>query len=463
MKDPTSKLIVGFDVSKGYADVHAIDHAGNVILKGRFDDNAYGHDRVCAMLRDWHAKYPKDTTIAAFEATGGLERNWAHTLYELKLPIIVGTLNALVVKRHLEKHLHRSVTDAHSAAGITAYVADGGRLHQTEYDPELDGARDLYHCIDASIKRMTQIKNQLRNLLQRVHPDLVQFMRNDIPEWVLLLLKRYPTAPKLARAKASTLAKIPYVTEERAAALIAAAGKSVAAQTDPFTAISVSHFVRELIDQKKKIEALKAPLFELTSKDTGVRLIESIPGIGKWSALILRLEIGPIERFPTVEKLTAYGGVDPRYHESGDKRRRKHISKHGRKNIRAVLFPCAMAAIRSNPPIAAFYKRLIKDGKPTMVALTAVMRKLLHQIYACWTSNRPFDADYERKRRNQQVKKDDIKKSDLDSAGIAVPANGSLRITAPVSRREAQRRKAAAMPQTRIVRNIRGPGATSRH
>ena len=87
---------------------------------------------------------------------------------------------------------------------------------------------------------MSQTKNRLHSLLPRVQPELVQFMRDDIPQWVLAVLERYPTAPQLARAKAETLARIPYVTAARAKELIAAARQSVGAQTDTFSAATVA-------------------------------------------------------------------------------------------------------------------------------------------------------------------------------------------------------------------------------
>ena len=49
----------------------------------------------------------------------------------------------------------------------------------------------------------------------------------------------------------------------------------------------------------------------------------------------------------------------------------------GRAPVRATLYMPAVSAVRHNPPLAAFYRRLRGRGKPAKVALTAVMRKLL--------------------------------------------------------------------------------------
>ena len=45
--------------------------------------------------------------------------------------------------------------------------------------------------------------------------------------------------------------------------------------------------------------------------------------------------------------------------------------------MRRVLYMAALVAARFNPILKAFYQRLLADGKPKKLALTAVMRKLI--------------------------------------------------------------------------------------
>jgi transposase len=451
MNSKTAKIFVGMDISKGYADLHAVNTAGSVLGKDRFDDTRPGHDAVCVLLKQWLAALPEDSIVVGVEASGGLERNWVHTLRALDPRVTVAVLNPLAVKRFLAQELHRSVTDPISAAGIARYLASGQRLHQLRHDPALEGMQELYHCACAAIERMAKTKNQLQSLLPRVHPDLVQFTRESIPQWVLGVLERYPTAEKLARAKRAGLMRISRVTTARADALIADARQSVAAQADPYTAHTIAFLAREIAHQMETVRELQKTLGAALRDDPGVRMMKSIHGIGEWSAISLRIEIGLIERFRSPEALTAYAGLDPRYHQSGDSIHTMHISKHGRRRIRALLYMCALTAVRDNPTIRIFYERLVGRGKPTKVAQVAAMRKLLHLIYACWMTETPYDAQYETRRRAERAKQ-------TASSGTQTAEEQSdhgskeetIRITAPVTRREAKRRKAAAVPQTRL-------------
>lgn len=53
---------------------------------------------------------------------------------------------------------------------------------------------------------------------------------------------------------------------------------------------------------------------------------------------------------------------------------------------------CAVAGLRCNPVLQAFYARLKAQGKPSKVALTACIRKLLVTLNAMVRDRQPWDA-----------------------------------------------------------------------
>ena len=56
---------------------------------------------------------------------------------------------------------------------------------------------------------------------------------------------------------------------------------------------------------------------------------------------------------------------------------RRRTGKTGRTGVKPVLFMAALSAVRHDPNLKAFYERLTKAGKPKLLALTAVARKLV--------------------------------------------------------------------------------------
>jgi transposase len=122
------------------------------------------------------------------------------------------------------------------------------------------------------------------------------------------------------------------------------------------------------------------------------RLLQSAPGIGAVSALQLLGELVLIPANCDVRQWVAYAGLDPRQHESGSSVHQKAcISKVGNRHIRRALYMPALTAVRSAPSLRAFYLHLQARGKCKMVALVAVMRKLLHAIFGMFKHDAPFD------------------------------------------------------------------------
>ncbi len=84
-------------------------------------------------------------------------------------------------------------------------------------------------------KQSTQLLNQIESLIYSANPELLVYCRDGMPDWILKLLLRYPTAANLSKAKASSVVRIPYISSARAKELVATAKKSVASSTDRVT------------------------------------------------------------------------------------------------------------------------------------------------------------------------------------------------------------------------------------
>lgn len=133
--------------------------------------------------------------------------------------------------------------------------------------------------------------------------------------------------------------------------------------------------------------------------DPGVRHLDTIPGIGPWSAVALVLEIGDVHRFADVRQLIAWSGLDPRVDCSGDGVINRGISHRGNARLRAILFPLVMAAMLHHPVIGDFIRRKINEGKPKKVAMVAGAAKLLRIVFALLVTGKDYDPRHEAGRR----------------------------------------------------------------
>jgi transposase len=137
---------------------------------------------------------------------------------------------------------------------------------------------------------------------------------------------------------------------------------------------------KKLISQiRKQIDQLDLLIRELIQSSaelqSKVDKLCAISGVAQRTAALLLAqmpELGTLNR----REAAALAGLAPFNRDSG-KMRGKRTIFGGRRAVRNGLYMCALVAARYNPILRAFYQRLRAAGKPSKVALTAVMRKLL--------------------------------------------------------------------------------------
>ena len=118
------------------------------------------------------------------------------------------------------------------------------------------------------------------------------------------------------------------------------------------------------------------------------KLLASVPGVGKTIArtLIAELpELGSLDR----RQIAALVGLAPWTRQSGQWRGKSFIGG-GRKTVRSSLFVGAMVAARYNPQLKQFRDKLVAAGKPKLLALVAVARKLITILNAILRDRRPW-------------------------------------------------------------------------
>lgn len=147
---------------------------------------------------------------------------------------------------------------------------------------------------------------------------------------------------------------------------------------------------------EKAIAEIEALIREKIDNDPDLKqqreLLDTIPGLsGKTIPVLLSYYGGPL-RFEEAKEAAAFAGLDPRSHESGTSVRGKpRLSKVGHSPLRHALYMPAMVAITKTLWGRAFRDRLRAAGKPPMVIIGAMMRKLVHVAFGVLKSGKPFD------------------------------------------------------------------------
>lgn len=110
-----------------------------------------------------------------------------------------------------------------------------------------------------------------------------------------------------------------------------------------------------------------------------VRLLTSIPGIGRLTAMILLTEIGDINRFPGLKELACYFGLIPNCHNSGETERIGRNTKRGNVYLKYILVEVSWMAIRYDSSLLLTYKSFVRVMNSNK-AIIKVAHKLLNRI-----------------------------------------------------------------------------------
>lgn len=148
----------------------------------------------------------------------------------------------------------------------------------------------------------------------------------------------------------------------------------------------LEHRMKQLRREARRLIARDAEL------DRRYRLMLTVPGIGETSALQILGELVVLSDTADARQWVAFSGLDPRIFRSGSSvEKRPRISRGGSRHLRHALYMPALVALRREPHLRQFYERLVSRGKARLQAVVAIMRKLLHALFAMFRVNQPYD------------------------------------------------------------------------
>ena len=126
------------------------------------------------------------------------------------------------------------------------------------------------------------------------------------------------------------------------------------------------------------------------------KLVTSVPGIGKITALNIIISTQEFSRIQDAKKFACYAGIAPFEHTSGSSIRGKtRVSKMANMTLKKLLHLAAMSAIQCSDELRMFYKRKVDAGKNKMSIINAVRNKLISRVFACIKNKRMYQKVYQ--------------------------------------------------------------------
>jgi len=104
-----------------------------------------------------------------------------------------------------------------------------------------------------------------------------------------------------------------------------------------------------------EIRRLSLELMSLAGLDEDVRLLMTIPGIGYYTAMLIKAEVGDVNRFKSGDHLCSYAGIVPSTHSSGGVTKHGGITREGSRWLRWALVEAATTHIKYDTAITRAY------------------------------------------------------------------------------------------------------------
>lgn len=289
MKDITT---IGIDIAKNYIQIHGQDSRGKAMLKKRLPRGKF---------LTYMANLPR--CLVGMEACGGAHY-WAHELIKLGFKV------KLMSPRKVKKYVENNKNDAKDAEACAEAVNRANMSFVSIKTKEQMDIQALHRIRSLYVKQRTGLTNTMRGALLE--------MGIAIPQGKSALVKHIRTLLDADNACLNGRMKSVF---------------------------------QDLYDHLKRLdEEIKrhtASLEKMAKDDEYCKRISTLPGIGPITATAMIAKVGNGSEFKKGRELSAYLGLVPKQHSSGEKQILGRISKHGDRYIRQLLIHGGRSALKA--------------------------------------------------------------------------------------------------------------------
>jgi transposase len=303
----------------------------------KFKNNQRGFNKLLAYARKLQIKINPDGSIQTWyvmEASGVYYENLAYFLTEKGLNVHVALANK--VKNFIKTSQVKSKTDDLDSRAISLYGLEKQLNKWVAPAPEMKRLKELCRELSSVKEMLVSLKNQLH-------------AKRSAHEINSSSIKRTNEQIKFFNKQIKTIEK------------------------------DIDMTLKENPEFKARIDK-----------------IEKINGVGTRTILIILSETNKFEGITNRNQLTSFVGLDIVENQSGKKTGKTRISKKGNSHIRKALYMPAMSCKKHNLKMKNLYERVCErhGWKIKKIGIIAVMRKILHLIYALWKNDTEYDPNY---------------------------------------------------------------------
>ena len=383
--------VLAIDVAKGKSMVTLINSCGEVLIEP-YEINHSIKDFSNLLNRIKQLKL--DNISVIMESTGIYHRPVERFFLENNFKVY--TINALYSKMY-KRNLRKTKTDKLDCLSLSELYFTNNFKQYIKPDNiylNMNALARQYFALD---QLCANLKNRYKNLVYLCFPEYELLFKKEAiySDIALSFIANYPHAEIISNTRIDHLQHYfknnNYKRWKQKPMLIKEAAKNSypSVSKDDEIVSDLSQLAKLIRNYQNEINSIKLKLINYGKQTKYFTAINSIFGIGEFTASIMIAELNDINRFNNIKELTAYCGLDPSIKQSG-KSINIHgpISKSGNKYMRKLLFVSCLNIIRLSSKchvkndIEIYYRKKRNEGKHHYVAMIACTTKLLRQILA---------------------------------------------------------------------------------
>jgi len=152
------------------------------------------------------------------------------------------------------------------------------------------------------------------------------------------------------------------------------------------------YMIKQFTKQIKKVQSrIKQLIASHQPLKQNFKLLMSISGIGEKTALLLLTVTDNFTRFNSARKFACYSGIAPFPYQSGTSvKGRTKVSHLANKEVKKLLYMCAMSSIQHDEEIKQFYHRKTNEAKHPLSVINAIKNKLVQRVFAVIKRQTPY-------------------------------------------------------------------------
>lgn len=412
------ELFVGIDWATKAHEVCVLDASGKVVKRRSVDNTGVGLQQLMSWLLSRVDEVPERVAVGIEVPRGAVVES------TLERGFRVFSLNPKQLDRFRDRFFPSGAKDDSKDAFVLArcLMTDLDCYREAHVDdPVVMQLREHVRMHEELKRERLRLSNQLRALLLRYRPELLDLSSSLDEAWFLELLERAPMPDKAARIRVGTIARIlkkhrirrlqaeDVVAVLRAPPLHLAPGSAEAASAHVAMLIPRLRLVREqAANVRKRLDALLVLVSGLEDEEGEERehrdadIILSLPGAGTIVTATMLGEASGAIRERDYNAMRAHGGLAPVTRQTGTQRhgkrsRRRPVVRMRRAangRLRNALYNMAAVAMMHDPASTRYYRRLRAAGHTHARALRSVADRLLRILFAMLRDDTLYDASH---------------------------------------------------------------------